>query len=40
MTFNQPWIDGYAKDGGIGVAWILCSFYGEPLYFLIVKEVQ
>ena len=29
----------YAKDGGPGVVWLMCSFYHEPLRFLIVKEV-
>ena len=28
----------YAKDGGPGVAWLLCSFYREPLRSLTVKE--
>ena len=33
-------MDDYAKDGGPGVVWPLCSFYREPLRSLIVKEVQ
>ena len=33
-------IDDYAKDGGPGVPWLLCSFYHEPPRSLIVKEVQ
>ena len=33
-------IDNYAKDGGPGVVWLLCSFYREPLRFSLVKEAQ
>ena len=33
-------MDNYAKDGGPGVVWYLCSINREPLHFLIVKEVQ
>ena len=33
-------MDDYAKDGGLGEVWLLCSFYHEPLRSLIVKEVQ
>ena len=33
-------INDYAKDGGPGEVWLLCSFYHEPLRALIVKEVQ
>ena len=33
-------IDDYAKDGGPGEVWLLCSFYHDPLRSLIVKEVQ
>ena len=28
-------IDNYAKDGRPGEAWLLCSFYHEPLHTLI-----
>ena len=28
---KQYWIDNYAKDGGRGEAWLLCSFYYESL---------
>ena len=33
-------MDDYAKDGGPGEVWLLCSFYHESLRSLIVKEVQ
>ena len=29
VEFNT--IDDYAKDGGQGEVWLLCSFYHEPL---------
>ena len=38
--WNHAPVDDYAKDGGPGVVWLLCSFYHEPLQALIVKEVQ
>ena len=33
-------IDHYAKDGGLGEVWILCSFYHEPLRTLIKTNVN
>ena len=33
-------VDDYAKDGGLRVVWLVCSFYREPLRSLIVKEVN
>ena len=28
---SEIWIEGYAKDGGPGKVWFLCSFYHESL---------
>ena len=33
-------IDDYAKDGGLGEVWILCSFYHEPLRTWIKTNVN
>ena len=39
LDHNMIPIDNYAKDGGPGVVWLLCSFYHEHLRSLILKEV-
>ena len=33
-------IDDYAKDGGLGEVWILCSFYHEPFRAWIKTNVN
>ena len=33
-------IDDYAKDGGSGEVWLLCSFYHEPLRTWIETNVN
>ena len=33
-------IDNYAKDGGLGEVWILCSFYHESLRTWIKPNVN
>ena len=40
MKENWKQIDDYAKNGGPGEVWLLCSFSHESLRSLIVKEVQ
>ena len=37
--FLDP-IDDYAKDGGQGEVWFLCSFYHEPLRIWIKRNVN
>ena len=39
LGHNDLAMDDYAKDGGPGVVWHLCSFYRDPLRSSIVIEV-
>ena len=36
-NYNGNTIDNYAKDGGRGTVWLLCSFYHDPFRALIIK---
>ena len=38
--FHQSSIDDYAKDGGTGEVWLLCSFYHEHLHNWIKTNVN
>ena len=40
MSLNSYQINDYAKDGGLGEVWILCSFCHEPLRTWIKSNVN
>ena len=40
LTYLGFQIDDYAKDGGPGEVWLLCSFHNDPLRAYTIKNID